>query len=142
LLHVGQRAWRSIMEIEIRYLAWAIVLGFAQLLLASALITRQRGLAWDVGPRDGEAGPLPPLAGRAQRAQHNFLETFPFFAAAVLAVAWSERTDAYTALGVQLYFWSRLAYVPLYLSGVRYLRSLAWTLAMAGLALVLWPLLS
>lgn len=129
------------MSIEIRYLAWAIVLGFAQLLLASMLVTRHRGMAWNAGPRDTDAGPLPVLAGRAQRAERNFLETFPFFAAAVLAVAWSGRADAHTALGVQLYLWSRLAYVPLYLFAVRYLRSLAWALAMAGLALVLWPLL-
>ncbi|KAF1687686.1 hypothetical protein B1992_03250 [Pseudoxanthomonas broegbernensis] len=129
------------MSIEIQYLAWAVVLGFAQLLLASLLATRQRGVAWNTGPRDAAAGPLPATAGRAQRALGNFLETFPFFAAAVLAVVWSGRADAHTALGVQLYLWSRLVYVPLYLFAVRYLRSLAWALAMAGLALVLWPLL-
>ncbi|WP_162435886.1 MAPEG family protein [Pseudoxanthomonas koreensis] len=46
-----------------------------------------------------------------------------------------------SALGVQLYLWARLVYVPLYLSGVPYVRSLVWAVAMAGLALVLWPLL-
>ena len=129
------------MEIEIRYLGWAIVLGLAQLFLASTLVTRQRGLAWNAGPRDDDTGPAPGVAGRAGRAMRNFLETFPFFAAAVLAVVATGRTDAGTALGVQLYLWARIVYVPLYLAGIPYLRSLAWAVSLGGLLMVLWPLL-
>ena len=129
------------MDIEIRYLGWAIVLGLVQLLLASLLVTRLRGLAWNAGPRDRDNGPAPGVAGRAERALRNFLETFPFFAAAVLGAAAAGRTDALTALGVQLYLWARVAYVPLYLAGVPYLRSLVWGVSMAGLLLVLRALL-
>lgn len=128
------------MAIELQFLAWAIVLGIVQLLLAAMLVTRQRGLAWNTGPRD-TSPPLTGVAGRSDRALRNFLETFPFFAAAVLAVTVAGRTSELTALGVQLYVWARVAYVPLYLGGVRYVRSLAWMVAMAGLALVLMPLL-
>ena len=128
------------MGIELKFLAWAIVLGFVQLLLADVLVTRQRGLAWNTGPRD-TSPPLTGVAGRADRAFRNFLETFPFFAAAVLGVVAAGRTGEASALGVQLYLWARVLYVPLYLAGVRYVRSIAWTVAMAGLAMVLWPLL-
>ncbi len=128
------------MGIELTFLAWTIVLGFAQLLLADLLVTRQRGLAWNTGPRDSSP-PLTGVAGRSERAYRNFLETFPFFAAAVLAVTLAGRTSEHSALGVQLYFWSRVVYVPLYLGAVRYVRSLSWVLAMVGLALVLSPLL-
>jgi len=128
------------MGIELKFLAWTIVLGFAQLLLADLLVTRQRGLAWNTGPRDSSP-PLTGVAGRSERAYRNFLETFPFFAAAVLAVTLAGRTSEHSALGVQLYFWSRVVYVPLYLGAVRYVRSLSWVLAMIGLALVLSPLL-
>lgn len=128
------------MGIELKFLAWAIVLGFVQLLLADALVTRQRGLAWNTGPRDSSP-PLTGVAGRSERAYRNFLETFPFFAAAVLAVTLAGRTSEHSALGVQLYFWARVAYVPLYLGAVRYVRSFAWVVAMAGLVLVLLPLL-
>ena len=44
-----------------------------------------------------------------ERASRNFLETFPFFAAAVLAVVLTQRTSPETALGAQVYFWARLA---------------------------------
>lgn len=129
------------MSLEIRMLAWSIVLGIVQLLLASAWASSERGLKWNAGPRDGTSVPLRPVAGRAERASHNFLETFPFFAAAVLAVVATGRTGALSAVGVQLYFWARLVYVPLYLGGVPWVRSLVWAVSMAGLALVLWAVL-
>lgn len=116
-------------------------MGIVQLLLASAWASSERGLKWNAGPRDGTSAPLGPVAGRAERASHNFLETFPFFAAAVLAVVATGRTGALSALGVQLYFWARLVYVPLYLGGVPWVRSLVWAVSMAGLALVLWAVL-
>ncbi|MHC9085116.1 MAPEG family protein [Luteimonas sp. RIT-PG2_3] len=128
------------MTIELQMLAWAIVLGFVQLTLASALMTRQRGLAWNASARDGEARPLTGVAARADRAMRNFLETFPFFAAAVLAVVAAGRADATTALGAQLYLWARVAYVPLYLAGVPYLRSLVWTVSVLGILRILWAL--
>lgn len=127
------------MGIELKFLAWSIVLGFVQLLLADVLVTRQRGLAWNTGPRD-TSPPLTGVAGRSERAYRNFLETFPFFAAAVLAVVVAGRTDQHSALGVQLYLWARIAYIPLYLGAVRHVRSLAWLVSMLGLVLVLSPL--
>lgn len=129
------------MQIEIHYLGWAIVLGLVQLLLADALVTRQRGMEWNTGPRDADPGPASGKAGRSERALRNFYETFPFFAAAVVAVVATGQADAWTALGVKLYFWARVVYVPLYVYAVRYVRSLAWVVSMAGLLLVLVPLL-
>lgn len=129
------------MEMEIRYLGAAVVLGVVQLLLTAALVTRQRGMAWNTGARDADPGPAQGMAGRAERVMRNFMETFPYFAAAVLAVVATGRTDAWTLLGVQLYLAARVAYVPMYLFGVRYLRSAVWAVSMAGLLMVLVPLL-
>ena len=41
-----------------------------------------------------------------------------------------------TALGAQIYFWARVAYVPLYAWGVRHLRSLAWLVSIVGLGMI------
>jgi len=81
------------------------------------------------------------VAGRLQRAQANFLETFPVFAATAIAVVVAGRQDASTGLAVQLYFWARLAYVPLYAFGVPYVRSLAWLVSLAGIVMLLKALL-
>jgi uncharacterized MAPEG superfamily protein len=102
-------------------------------LLAAALGTGQRGLAWNAGNRDGEAKPLTGIAARALRAQANFLETFVFFAAAALAVVVSGRTSAYTALGAQLYFWARVIYLPIYLIGIPYVRTMVWAVSLWGI---------
>lgn len=125
------------LPIEIRMLAWTVVLGLIHLFAAAALMTRQRGMQWNASARDGAPTPLTGVAGRLERAQRNFLETFPFFAAAALAVVLTGRGDAMTALGAQLYFWARVAYVPLYAAGIPYVRSLVWVASVAGLLLVL-----
>ena len=125
------------MTIELTMLAWSVVLGLAYVLLAAGLATLQRGLKWNAGNRDGEVKPLTGVAARAERASRNFLETFVFFAAAVLAVALAHRNTAHTALGAQVYFWARVAYWPVYAAGIPYLRTLIWIAAFWGLLQVL-----
>ncbi len=128
------------MTIEIRMLVWAIVLGLVHIMLAVTWATRQRGVAWNTSARDEQAEPLGTLAARLDRASKNFLETFAFFAAAVLAVVATNHANSTTALGAQLYFWARVVYLPLYAFGVPYVRTLAWTVSLIGLLMVLWPL--
>ena len=125
------------MATELQVLGWAIVLGLVQLGVDASLVTAQRGLKWNVGARDGAAAPLTGVAARLHRAWLNFLETFPFFAAAVLAVAATGRTSADTALGAQLYFRARVLYVPLYVAGIPYVRTLVWAVSILGLIKVL-----
>lgn len=128
------------MAVEIQVLGWGILLGVGQLFLAAALMTRQRGLKWNAGARDGEPPPLTGAAARADRAFRNFLETFPFFAAAAVAVVATGSGDAGTAFGAQLWFWARVLYLPLYLAGIPYVRSLAWGAALVGMLRVAWGL--
>lgn len=122
---------------EIQMLAWTIVLGLLHVVLGVALVTRDKGLKWNMGARDAEGAPVGAVTDRVNRALRNFLETFPLFAAAVLAAAAAGRFDASTALGAQLYFWARVAYVPLYAAGVPYIRTLVWGVSIAGLLMVL-----
>ena len=128
------------MTIEIKMLAWTVALGLFHVLLGAVLMTRQRGMKWNASARDGEAKPLVGAAARVDRGLRNFLETFPFFVAVVLAVVVTQRTSADTALGAQVYFWARLAYLPIYAAGIPYLRSLVWAVSFWGLLQVLWAL--
>lgn len=122
---------------EIQMLAWTMVLGLLHIVLGVALVTRDKGLKWNVSARDAEGAPVGAVTDRVSRALHNFLETFPFFAAAVLAAAVAGRLDATTALGAQLYFWARVAYIPLYAAGVPYIRTVVWGVSIVGLVMVL-----
>lgn len=125
------------MTIELKMLAWSVFLGLAYVLIAATFATAQRGLKWNAGPRDGVPKPLTGVAARLDRASHNFLETFVFFAAAVLAVVLAHDNNANTALGAQLYFWARVAYLPLYAAGIPYLRTLVWAVSLWGILQVL-----
>jgi uncharacterized MAPEG superfamily protein len=124
------------MTLEIKMLAWSIALGVAYVLLAACLATAQRGIKWNAGNRE-DAKPLVGVAARADRASRNFLETFPFFAAAVLAVMLTHRNTDHTALGAQIYFWARVAYWPIYAAGIPYLRTAVWIVAFWGFLQVL-----
>jgi uncharacterized MAPEG superfamily protein len=125
------------MTIELAMLACSIVLGLAQILVAAHFKTKERGLDWNIGPRDEPEKPLGVTAGRLERARGNFLETFPFFAAAVLMAAVAGRHNWLTQSGAVLYFAGRLVYVPLYAWGIPVARTLAWGVAMLGIVLVL-----
>ena len=129
------------MPIEIKMLTWCILLGLVHVFVAAGFATQQRGLKWNASNRDGEPKPLTGAAARAGRANLNFLETFAFFAAAVLAVVATQRTTPDTALGVQMYFWARVVYLPLYIIGVPYLRTGVWAVAVWGLLKVALALL-
>ncbi len=120
------------MTVDLQMLAWSVVLGIVYLFTAAGFATQQRGLKWNAGNRDGDCKPLTGVAARAERAARNFMETFVFFAAVVLAVALTHRNNAHTALGAQVYFWARLVYLPVYAVGIPYLRTLIWIAAFWG----------
>ena len=127
---------------ELQILYCAVALGVVQLVLATLFSVAGRGLKWSVNSRD-EGWPAIGIVGsRADRACKNFLETFPLFAAAVLVAHGMDKSTAHSLLGAQLYIWGRIVYVPLYLFGVPWLRTLSWAVSFAGILLVMsavWP---
>ena len=125
------------MTIELTMLALSIVLGFVHIMVVVRAVTRQYGSKWNMGARDEILPPMEPLPGRLTRARDNFLETFPFFAAAVLIAHVAERNGLLTLIGVQLYFWGRVVYLPLYALGIPRIRTLVWTIATLGIGLVM-----
>jgi uncharacterized MAPEG superfamily protein len=128
------------MTIEFKFLALSVVLGLLQIIAASHAASFQRGYRWTASSRDEPVAPLIGKACRLDRALRNFLETFPLFAAAVLAAHLAGRDGTLTLWGVQLYFWARLAYVLLYAAGVYLVRSLVWNVATLGIGLNLLSL--
>jgi hypothetical protein len=72
------------MNFELTMLAAAALWGFVQLVAAAQAANVQHGLKWAASPRDAEMPPLKRIPGRIVRNFRNYMETFPFFAAAVL----------------------------------------------------------
>ena len=127
------------MKPELMWLLWAVALTFAQMLIAVSGATLQVGLPKLAGNREG----LPPCTGwpgRAQRAHHNMLENLALFAALVLIVVVSGKSNSTTVLGAQIFVWARLVYAFVYLAGIPWLRTGVWGVSVVGLLLIFFQL--
>ncbi len=121
-------------------LGLAALIGVVHLLWASIAAQPQRGLKWNVGPRD-EPRVLTGMAGRLERAFANYRETFPLFAAALLGCYLGGQMDDLVVTAGWIYVIARALYLPLYAFGVTYVRSLVWGAAFAAIVAILISLL-
>jgi uncharacterized MAPEG superfamily protein len=129
-------------SMELQMLFCAIALGIVQLLIAILASVGGRGMPWAAGPRDDARAPLGKMGGRLERAYQNFLETFPFFAAAVLLAHALDKSNHNSVLGAQIYVWARLLYIPAYVFAIPFLRTLIWIAGLVGIVMVMsaiWP---
>lgn len=122
---------------ELVVLALSVVLLLAQIMIQAMTMTAEVGLDYNASARDEPRPARGLVAGRAERALRNLLETYPAFVALALLLAIAGRTGGLGAVGAWLWLGARLVYVPLYLYGVPYLRSAAWGAALVGLCLML-----
>ncbi|MDP2259790.1 MAG: MAPEG family protein [Caulobacter sp.] len=124
------------MSIELWSLFAAMVLGLVHLTAASFTFKAQVGNRYTVGARDEDLRPTG-VAGRLDRAQRNFLETFAIFAAAVLLLSHLGQEDRISLIGSVLYVAGRVLFLPLYAFGAPWLRTFSWNLATLGLVMVM-----
>lgn len=116
-------------------LAGAALLGLVHVGAASFTFKSEFGNTYSAGPRDEGRQPTG-MAGRMSRAQRNFLETFPIFVACVYLVDATGSSGALSQWGAGLYLGFRILYLPVYASGVPWVRSIVWNVATTGLLLV------
>ena len=129
------------MPVELKILALGALLLFIHIFIATRFKTAQYGRKWNVSARD-EALPEPnPVSGRLIRAQANFEETFPIAIVALLGVVVAGKTSQWTALGGWIWLGARVVYLPLYWAGIPVIRTIVWTIALIGIAMVIKPLL-
>ena len=109
-------------------------------LLAASLI---RAKAWTfegtmIGFGNRENLPeATPLSGRAERTARNTAENFVFFAAIALVAHAAGATSPRVATGAEIFFWSRLLYIPVYYAGIVYLRTAIWLVSVIGLGMMI-----
>jgi uncharacterized MAPEG superfamily protein len=76
------------------------------------------------------------FAGRARRAQNNMLENLILFAVLVLVAVVTGKTNEATLVGAQMFFYSRIVYLLIYLIGIPWVRTLVWAVSVAGLIVI------
>lgn len=125
------------MPVELTILGLGAILLLVHIFAAAQARTKQYGAKWNMGPRDEAMSAPTPLVGRLERAQANFLETFPIAIIALLGVVVASRTSAVTALGGWVWLGARVVYLPLYAAGIPVVRSLAFMISLVGVLMVL-----
>jgi uncharacterized MAPEG superfamily protein len=126
---------------ELLMLALSVVLGLVHVVVSAIATTHQYGLKWNLSARDAPMPPPQIVAGRLQRALHNFLETFPLFAVVVLIADATNRHGWLAVWGSQIYFYARVLYLPIYAAGLPVIRTVVWSVATLGIVMVLIDLI-
>ncbi len=123
------------MSFELNLLVWSVALTFIQMLVAVSGAILQFGLPRLAGNRKD----LPAAtgwAGRAQRAHHNMLESLVLFAVLILVTEVTNKNNAMTGLGAELFLSARVAYAVIYVVGLPWVRTGVWGVSAAGLILI------
>jgi uncharacterized MAPEG superfamily protein len=123
------------MSVELTLLIWSTTLFAGYIGVQSILYRMQYGIEFAASGRDVEAPPNV-WNGRAEKALRNLLETYVVFVALAVATELSGRSDTLTQWGAHIYFWARWVYLPLYIFGVQWLRSLVWCVVAIGLSMM------
>jgi uncharacterized MAPEG superfamily protein len=122
-------------SIELSMLIYAVALLFVLILIQALAGVLAQGLPAMAGSRDGLPEPKP-LQARTKRIVDNHREGLILFAPLVLAAAVAQISTPWTVLGAQLFFCARVVHALLYLTGVPWLRPLAWATGIVGTAMV------
>lgn len=131
------------MTTTLTMVAWMVLLTWLTIMLASMFRSRSwtlEGFKLALGNRDSLPAPTP-IAGRAERTARNTQENFVLFAALALTAHVAGVDGQQVEQGAQIFFWARLVYVPVYIAGIAYLRSVVWFVGLYGLAKIFCALL-
>ena len=119
---------------ELTCLELSVVIWLAHVLIQAGIANAVIGTPYLAGSRDQKIEVGGVFYPRATRALANYVENFGAFIALDLGLIVTQHTGG---MGATIWVLGRIAYVPLYLFGVPYLRTLSWGVALAGLLMML-----
>ena len=128
----------ALLELTVYFTIWTLI----SVVIGAAIRNQEwtkEGRNIGLGNRDN-LQEATPMGGRAERAAKNSIEAAVFFVPLAL-IANAAGLDAEVMLGAQVAFWARLAYVPIYIAGIKYLRSLVWIVGVVGYGMMVSAML-
>ena len=128
----------ALLELTIYFTIWTLISVFVGMAIRNQEWTKE-GREITLGNRDN-LKEATPIGGRADRAAKNSIEAAVFFVPLAL-IANAAGMDAEVMLGAQVAFWARIAYVPIYIAGIKYLRSFVWIVGVVGYAMMVAAML-
>ena len=128
----------ALLELTVYFTVWTLVTVVVGGAIRNQEWTKE-GRQIGLGNRDNLKDATP-MGGRAERAAKNSIEAAVFFVPLAL-IANVAGLDAEVMLGAQVAFWARIAYVPIYIAGIKYLRSLVWIVGVVGYGMMIAAML-
>ena len=128
----------ALLELTVYFTVWTLITVVVGAAIRNQEWTKE-GRDIGLGNRDN-LKEATPMGGRAERAAKNSIEAAAFFVPLAL-VANAAGLDAEVMLGAQIAFWARIAYVPIYIAGIKYLRSLVWIIGVIGYGMMVAAML-
>ena len=128
----------ALLELTVYFTVWTLITVVVGGAIRNQEWTKE-GRQIGLGNRDN-LKEATPMGGRAERAAKNSIEAAVFFVPLAL-IANAAGMDAEVMLGAQIAFWARIAYVPIYIAGIKYLRSLVWIIGVVGYGMMVAAML-
>ena len=128
----------ALLELTVYFTVWTLITVVVGAAIRNQEWTKE-GRDIGLGNRDN-LKEATPMGGRAERAATNSIEAAAFFVPLAL-VANAAGMDAEVMQGAQIAFWARIAYVPIYIAGIKYLRSLVWIGGVVGYGMMVAAML-
>lgn len=129
------------MAFELQAVIFTTLILFVLLMVQGALVPLNQGFAWGLGSRDAPQDKTA-FQGRAVRTIANHIEGMLLFVPLALIVELLQLSSTLTVWGAGVYLAGRLAFAPIYLLGLAYLRSAAWAVSILGIMMLSVPVLS
>jgi uncharacterized MAPEG superfamily protein len=100
-----------------------------------------KGPVWAAGNRDDPPTPEG-WHSRLLKTSANMQENLPLFAILVLVLHVSSSANDLTATGSIVFFAGRVAHAAIYIAGIAWLRTAAWTVSIVGMGMMISALLT
>ena len=117
---------------ELAVINWALIVA-ASLIKAKAW--KPAGLLAAMGNRD-KPEDCNGFPARTDRAAKNMLENMVLFTALALVATVGGVADPHVELGARIFYWARLAYIPIYMIGIPVARTGVWAISVIGMGMI------
>jgi uncharacterized MAPEG superfamily protein len=125
------------LDTEVTVFMAVVVLAILHLTAPVFVNIAQYGLMSLLGPRDKLEPASNLYAQRLERANNNFKETAPLALGLLIMVQVTGQHSDLSAAGAWIYLGARLTYIPIYIFGVPFVRTLVWSISVVGLLMIL-----
>ena len=117
---------------ELAVINWALILTAA---MVKSKMWKPSGMLAALGNRD-EQQECTGFPARTDRAARNMLENMVLFTALALVATVGGVTDPHVELGARIFYWARLAYIPIYMIGIPVARTGVWAISVIGMGMI------